>query len=80
MNVRDGLIAELAKVLGRPIDDSEEVQTFEDLGIDSVFGVVFIQAVNRRYGLAERLDLTERCRDLDELDRYLTPKVCEEAK
>ncbi|MFE3101059.1 acyl carrier protein [Nocardia tengchongensis] len=78
--LRDGLRDELAKVLGCPAADVDDTATFEDLGIDSVFGVMFIQSVNRRYGLKEPLDLTERCRDLDELDRYLATRIPEASR
>nr|WP_311948075.1 beta-ketoacyl synthase N-terminal-like domain-containing protein [Halomonas piscis] len=49
--VRDTLRAQLADVLYSAVEDIDEDQSFNDLGLDSILSVEFVTFVNRAYGL-----------------------------
>ncbi|MEU1203823.1 acyl carrier protein [Nocardia sp. NPDC005825] len=66
-SITEQIREELAAVLGCEPADLAGDANFEDLGLDSVFGITFVQRVNLRLGLGEPLDLTARMQTIDAL-------------
>jgi acyl carrier protein len=69
--VHEQIRRELAALLGCEPAEIHEDTDFQELGLDSVFGVMFMQNINTRFQLHEPLDLTTRYRSIDALASYL---------
>jgi acyl transferase domain-containing protein/acyl carrier protein len=52
--IRATLRAQLAEVLYTSVDEIDDDETFNALGLDSILGVEFVAFVNRTYGLDEK--------------------------
>ncbi|MEV0466565.1 acyl carrier protein [Nocardia tengchongensis] len=66
---------ELAAVLGCEPGELAGDANFDDLGLDSVFGITFMQRINLRLGVGEPLDLTARVQTIDALAAHLTEVI-----
>lgn len=73
--LQDELVKSLAEVLNMEMEDVDMYEKFTDMGLDSITGVEWIQAINKRYGVLVKVTRIYDYPSLQEFAVYLQEEL-----